>query len=1259
MILSTSAKSPQHRLEAIRKKFTMSERPQQIHDRPIWPANRPPAFQISTETFSSSTDSMPTVLRGDHSEPEVGPRDAGMRYLEPSTATGGLSEPLIDSHCSDESENLNLHLSQTQQLEPRPGQQDLFALRLTYQKLTPHEDLTIWGPSHQPECHHPVRMLNKFQNDDWEEYVVFHKLDGSSPPKTMKLSEILHIKVHVRNPEEEEIHQQNLQMDSETQELYPNLQPQWKDLGIPLTPNGNVDSLHLHALYHYRKQQFESVEEFRIRIGVTPYLQNRHVSEESPQIWNQVACVLNDKCQEIRTIWFNTFPDHQKSFPEWWLTIGTNLPWMKWSNGQVHTYGHEMTQRLQNLDGNARALINQAPLQLRNKLTSLYGAYTLTVGNQHLSTFEDFINLDEEYVQMKKALTENAPLPKPTSQPLELDDWQLYTSSQWEVNQQTMPMFLKKRNPTSLHIEKLILTDTIYAQSIMDPNCKIEVADFLPGGRLCHVFIPNYVYVPPMAAQILTGVRNIQTKDLHLLWRRMFLAKTQAATLTNMSDPWSDSDVPDPLPELVTPWRTEIQNAKTTEFPLHNLDEIQHVHAHKFIATEEARQRRYDRSMMNDLYDMLVRPMERMFTCDMPLSEHLLNSQHDVVKQKWLFSTITKMCGHFKWPRQSTIFILKELSKIRILHQHSLVEKFSQDWNAVSRKNCMFFAALPSTEDMFDHEELNLNVLIDDFYPGGKLYGIHVRADQPLPAHIVHRFTTEHLTHEQIKKLHNDIIIMRAQWGNQVHTQLAIQNGKAPLLAPEKMPPWLHHIDLMTDIHKKKVKQMTPAHLEETLQSMDLSVTDFLKQGRLQNYPTQGGRTLPLEVQKSLGLPDELTKKDLNSILVFINKFIRTHHDQIVQGRHIDRNTFSSTSSSPEDSPPQTSGYNPLGKRGRPPKPTAPPVPEINIHRPPPPVPPVNKLSLSRRPPKRMEPNTSSSQHTSQSSTTDTSSPPQNWLKKEKELKLGQPPPTGPPPAMKSLFPTEQLFRPIVQIPENPFLWNGQPKTAPKWAMEKVSADTLHAMKDNRTPIAHKARLVVEMGHRQTPLDGVNRIQDLFMNKCGEDPNDIRDFGVEIISVSKERGDESTQSETRTMNVPFLDSEHFKTILLDAGRAILPPAITDVNRDDTPLASFESVATHFTYRAEIVVINAKHGTERILAISQQNYETKFFAGFSIPWRFTSLFLIKFTSIQSETAYIQNEKHQTAKGNIPAPNLERMNRKHLLEAETNGIHFVEM
>ena len=216
-----------------------------------------------------------------------------------------------------------------------------------------------------------------------------------------------------------------------------------------------------------------------------------------------------------------------------------------------------------------------------------------------------------------------------------------------------------------------------------------------------------------------------------------------------------------------------------------------------------------------DLYNLFVRPMECLFTCDMPMSIQILNSQHDVVKQKWLFSTIAKFSAYFKWPKMCTIYILKELSHILVLYQEALGEPFSHVWNPVARKVTMYFAAIQSTTDIFEDPPKDWMVTIDDFYPSGRLYDIHIRANRKLATHIIHRFSKKTITSAKICQLHNEIITTRAQWSHQVVTQLAIQNRRDPYTAAGSNPEWNQPLTEMSDRHFQKAQDLSYKQMED------------------------------------------------------------------------------------------------------------------------------------------------------------------------------------------------------------------------------------------------------------------------------------------------------------------------------------------------------------------------------------------------------------------------------------------------------------
>jgi hypothetical protein len=135
-----------------------------------------------------------------------------------------------------------------------------------------------------------------------------------------------------------------------------------------------------------------------------------------------------------------------------------------------------------------------------------------------------------------------------------------------------------------------------------------------------------------------------------------------------------------------------------------------------------------------------------------------------------------------------------------------------------------------------------------------------------------------------------------------------------------------------------------------------------------------------------------------------------------------------------------------------------------------------------------------------------------------------------------------------------------------------------------------------------------------------------------------------------------MDYLHVKTILQEAEKAMLPPAFEDDEKEESSLFSQISKSTYFNYRVEISVLRSTHGSERILHIIQENDKDQIFNAFTIPWRFTSILLVKFDSARQEIAYMQNELYIASKGHIQAPRLDRMDRSELVEAEEATTHF---
>jgi hypothetical protein len=163
---------------------------------------------------------------------------------------------------------------------------------------------------------------------------------------------------------------------------------------------------------------------------------------------------------------------------------------------------------------------------------------------EHFSEFSDYCKQDLEYARLAWAHLSPTKQDKPIPPiPEETDNWRLFTREKHNVDENSMEKLLRRQDPTQKHTEQLIMKDSIFSQTMMDSKCQIKVDDFMPGGRLSHIFIPNYVYVPPMAAEIING---------HWVKRHQPTQDTSSKRKSMSDEIWEDSGYPNPYTELKT-----------------------------------------------------------------------------------------------------------------------------------------------------------------------------------------------------------------------------------------------------------------------------------------------------------------------------------------------------------------------------------------------------------------------------------------------------------------------------------------------------------------------------------------------------------------------------------------------------------------------------------------------------------------------------------------------------------------------------------
>jgi hypothetical protein len=179
-------------------------------------------------------------------------------------------------------------------------------------------------------------------------------------------------------------------------------------------------------------------------------------------------------------------------------------------------------------------------------------------------------------------------------------------------------------------------------------------------GRFCHIFIPNYVYVPPEVLQEYGLDIDLRSVEFSVVWRRLYRARTLACT--TVTDTIDLSDVMAQLRHDV-PWIQILRSNNVQKtFPFDDLDVLQY-------ATAAQRGFRELHSLTNrQIYDCFIRPLERLVAIDMPLTNRLRWAFTCKDETDDLVTILLQLAGLPDTPvGLSSRFMIEELSKIRAL----------------------------------------------------------------------------------------------------------------------------------------------------------------------------------------------------------------------------------------------------------------------------------------------------------------------------------------------------------------------------------------------------------------------------------------------------------------------------------------------------------------------------------------------------------------------------------------------------------------
>ena len=403
--------------------------------------------------------------------------------------------------------------------------------------------------------------------------------------------------------------------------------------------------------------------------------------------------------------------------------------------------------------------------------------------------------------------------------------------------------------------ESLACNNSNLLDSSANTETLVSFQDFLPNGKLAHIFIPRYVYVPKSILKLTLGKAEIDAKDELSLWSKLTAARNEAARAMSDTDQTQFHkqiyQVNSPLLSLAG------EDSKNNHFSI--MDAVQHSAAHKFL--KNTKLENVDAKLS---YDLFIRPLEHLFAKDMVLHQKLMESQSNKDCQEWLLTKVLTMVGIEPEPYTNSDFFFTELSKIKMLNKGDLTADYDSELDPIA----------VDTAKGLRHPEPKLKEYPrpEDFYPGGKLYGTYVELNTPISHDIMMKFNISSLSIQEENIFRTSIALARAKWAQDVHRQLQIQSGSTSN----------QHIGLSNNqaannphwVHKENQHKIPPT--TQILAKLDLTnlIPDIMQEFNLLEQIDESH--LSSQMLAKIGINSPLSNVETKLIVNRINKILAT-----------------------------------------------------------------------------------------------------------------------------------------------------------------------------------------------------------------------------------------------------------------------------------------------------------------------------------------------------------------------------------------------
>ena len=653
---------------------------------------------------------------------------------------------------------------------------------------------------------------------------------------------------------------------------------------------------------------------------------------------------------------------------------------------------------------------------------------------------------------------------------------------------------------------------------------------------------------------MILGRRYISDTEKMVLWSDLSDARNEAINeVSNKDDPWQLPTGklvdPYPVPFLDTPWLSYLR--KKPSFKTANIDVIQHVYAHKWLA--ENKYILDERRMNQNLYDLFIRPLERLFGNDMKMARSLLHALEDKALAKQLKIQILSI-AQLDYPDFLTSdYMLEQISKIRCHRGSTLWRTPPKTLPPITRVDPLHFPYTHRNSDYKHWTPMYDPPTPKDFYPKGRLFGRYVDVSTEIPKEVWSQFFTYPPAEIDDANLRCEIVLAKAEWTRQVHNQVVLQSGQqhGHHSIKQFLPTWTYSAvnqpmsnlqEIKNMIHKNAVEESNPDHSQQkddrTKSTGNLSDVSMRTADSTEPMDIDKKTSYPKPLEPGFLPPEwEITDKmtPMERIKIGALKKIRFHRHTFFPDEDEARNHTNHVKkldwkyTSPQEKEKELDRL--LKANG---------VADLNYHIP-------------------------------------------DWTVRPK---------------------TGDDKSPSADSNEDFPLWNGCQTDIPEWASSPISAKQLRKTHPMMIPKQLLHRVKIGPTYRMIPMDGVNRIQD----------NIIRHITIQndnfmlIQTLTKKRQTWQTEYDKRSILIPYTVMPNIIKTLKTMAHTVLPRADQDYNLENPILfKNFISVEKS-NYFIEVIITSDRHGDERLVRLYEENEKANITGSLVYPWLYTTSFM---------------------------------------------------